>query len=77
MSANLNLIKSNQSDGVFATNEDVFENDLTIDANFNGSLSGPVTIPNVTVNGTLNVMSEINVTTDLEIGTNGTLNVIG
>ena len=30
MSANLNLIKSSQSDGVFATNEDVFENDVTI-----------------------------------------------
>ena len=77
MSKARGLAYSGHIDGGLSINEDVFENDLTIDANFNGSLSGPVTIPNVTVYGTLNVMSELNVTTDLEIGTNGTLNVIG
>ena len=64
-------------DGVITFNETTFESNLTVNADMTGTISGPVTIPNVTVYGTLNVMSEINVTTDLEIGTNGTLNVIG
>jgi hypothetical protein len=66
MSANLNLVKSSQSDGVFATNEDVFENDVTISSGYSSTVSGPVTIPNLTVAGHLN---NLNVT--------GTLNVTG
>jgi len=38
---------------------------------------GPVTVPNLTVNGNLNVVSEINITGDIEIGANGQLNIIG
>ena len=77
MSKARGLAYSGHNDGGLSINEDVFENNLTIDANMNGSLSGPVTVPNLYVNGTLNVMSELNVTTNLEVGTNGTLNVIG
>jgi hypothetical protein len=77
MSKARGLAYSGHNDGGLSINEDVFESNLTIDANMNGSLSGPVTVPNLYVNGTLNVMSELNVTTNLEVGTNGTLNVIG
>ena len=77
MSKARGLAYSGHNDGGLSINEDVFESNLTIDTNMNGSLSGPVTVPNLYVNGTLNVMSELNVTTDLEVGTNGTLNVIG
>ena len=38
---------------------------------------GPVTIPNVTVNGYLNVMTELNVTGDFDTGANGSVNIIG
>jgi hypothetical protein len=38
---------------------------------------GPVTIPNVTVNGNLNIMTELNVTGDIDTGANGSFNIIG
>ena len=75
MSANLNLIKSNQSDGVFATNEDVFENDVTIKSGFSSTVSGPVTIPNLTVAGHLNVINNLNVTVTLNV--TGSMNFLG
>ena len=36
-----------------SSNEDVFEADLTVPANTNKIVAGPVTIPNVTINGNL------------------------
>ena len=62
------------ADGLLVKNEDIFESDLTVGANARVAVAGPVTIPNVTVNGGLNVMNEINVTGDLEIATAGILN---
>ena len=61
-------------DGLFISNEDVFENDLTVAANTNVLVAGPVTIPNVTATGNLHVADELNVTTLLTI--TGTLNII-
>ena len=61
-------------DGLFISNEDVFENDLTVAANTNVLVAGPVTIPNVTVTGNMHVADELNVTTLLTI--TGTLNII-
>jgi len=65
------------ADGLLVKNEDIFESDLTVAAASRVVVAGPVTIPNVTVNGGLNVMNEINVTGDLEIATAGILNIIG
>ena len=61
-------------DGLFISNEDVFENDLTVAANTNVLVAGPVEIPNVTATGNLHVADELNVTTLLTI--TGTLNII-
>ena len=77
MSGNLNLIRSVREDASLAYSETVFENDLTIESGFSGSLSGPLTVPNVTVEGNLNVLTEINITGNLTIGANGQMNIIG
>ena len=71
------IARSGHIDGILARNEDVFENNLTVPVNYNMVLAGPVTIPNVTVNGNLNVVNDIDITGDLNVGTNGSLNVIG
>jgi len=55
----------------------VFEEDLTVDANNNMVLAGPVTIPNITINGNLNVIQVLNITTEMNIGANGSLNMVG
>jgi len=58
-------------------NEDVFEGDLTVDANTNMIVAGPVAIPNVTVNGNLSITNEVDITTgDLDIDTNGSLSIV-
>ena len=64
-------------DGLIVTNEDVFEADLTVAANNNVAIVGPVTIPNVTVNGNLNAMKSLNVIGTLSVGSTGMLNIIG
>ena len=65
------------ADGIVSENEDVFEEDFTDDANNNMILAGPVTIPNLTINGNLNVIQVLNVTTEMNIGANGSLNMVG
>ena len=65
------------ADGMMSENEDVFEEDLTVDANNNMVLAGPVTIPNITINGNLNVMTGLNTTGGITTGANGTINIIG
>ena len=40
-------------------------------------VAGPTKIPNVTVNGNLNAVTELEVTGTLTIGANGQLNIIG
>ena len=54
-----------ESSGRMVVNEDVFEGNLTVVANTNALVAGPVTIPNVTVATTasLQVAEELNVTT--------------
>ena len=68
------LYGEGEEGGRVITNEDVFENDLTVAANTNVLVAGPVTIPNVTVTGNMHVADELNVTTLLTI--TGTLNII-
>ena len=57
-------------DGLFISNEDVFEENLTVPANTNVLVAGPVTIPNVTVTGNLDVTEELTVSTLLTISNN-------
>jgi hypothetical protein len=58
---------------VLSSNEDVFEGDLTVDANTNTVIAGPVTIPNVTINGNLSSIGNLTVTTTLTIASAGKL----
>ena len=68
------LYGEGEEGGRVITNEDVFENDLTVAANTNVLVAGPVTIPNVTVTGHLLVTEELTISTLLTI--TGTLNII-
>ena len=65
-----------ESSGRMVVNEDVFEGNLTVVANTNALVAGPVTIPNVTVASTANlqVAEELNVTTQLSVS--GNLNIL-
>ena len=54
-----------------------FTSDLTIAASYSMAIIGPVTIPNVTVNGNLNVMTGLNTTGGITTGANGIINIIG
>jgi len=65
-----------ESSGRMVVNEDVFEGNLTVVANTNALVAGPVTIPNVTVATTANlqVAEELNVTTQLSVS--GNLNIL-
>ena len=57
--------------------EDTFEGNLTVDANTNMIIAGPITVPNVTVNGNLSITNEVDITTgDLNVGTNGSLSIV-
>ena len=68
------LYGEGEAGGRIVSNEDVFENDLTVAANTNVLVAGPVTIPTVTSAGNLLVMDELTVSTLLTI--TGTLNII-
>jgi len=68
------LYGEGEEGGRIVSNEDVFENDLTVAANTNVLVAGPVTIPTVTSAGNLLVMDELTVSTLLTI--TGTLNII-
>jgi hypothetical protein len=57
------LYGEGEEGGRVITNEDVFENDLTVPANTNVLIAGPVTIPNVTVTGNLDVTEELTIST--------------
>ena len=65
-----------ESSGRMVVNDDVFEGNLTVVANTNALVAGPVTIPNVTVASTANlqVAEELNVTTQLSVS--GNLNIL-
>ena len=65
-----------ESSGRMVVNEDVFEGNLTVVANTNALVAGPVTIPNVTVASTANlqVAEELKVTTQLSVS--GNLNIL-
>ena len=68
------LYGEGEEGGRIVSNEDIFENSLTVPANTNVLVAGPVTIPNVTATGNLLVTDELTVSTLLTI--TGTLNII-
>ena len=55
-------------------NPSTYTEDLTIDASTNAMVIGPVVIPNVTTNGNLHVVDELQVSETLTIV--GSLNII-
>jgi len=57
------LYGEGEEGGRIVSNEDVFENSLTVPANTNVLVAGPVTIPTVTATGNLLVMEELTVST--------------
>ena len=74
---NISIVNGARADGIMANNETVAEQDLIIDSGFSAVVAGPTKIPNVTVNGNLNAVTELEVTGTLTIGENGQLNIIG
>ena len=67
------LYGEGEEGGRIVSNEDVFENSLTVPANTNVLVAGPVTIPTVTATGNLSVTDELTVST---LTITGTLNII-
>ncbi len=68
------LYGEGEEGGRIVSNEDVFEYDLTVPANTNVLVAGPVTFPNVTVTGRLAVTDELTISTGtLTISTNLTI----
>ena len=58
-------------------NTKTFTNDVVVDNNYSAILSGPIKVTNITVNGTLNVVNNLNVTGNIVIGSAGNLNLTG
>ena len=58
-------------------NTKTYTNEIVVPENYSAILSGPVTVPNITVNGTLNVVNNLNVTSNVVIGSTGNLNLTG
>tara|TARA_Y100000310_G_C20066617_1_gene527429 strand:+ start:276 stop:500 length:225 start_codon:yes stop_codon:yes gene_type:complete len=74
MAKSRELARAPKPDGILVENEDVFENNLTVPANYNMAIVGPVTIPDVTVTGNLNAIQSLNITGTLTI--TGSLNIV-
>ena len=70
------LYGEGEEGGRIVTNEDVFEGNLTVIANTNALVAGPVTIPNVTVAATANlqIAEELNISSQINIS--GNLNIL-
>lgn len=62
---------------ILTTNKIAYDQDLKVNTGYSTLLSGPITIPNVTVEGTLNVIGELDVTSNTVISANGILNITG
>ena len=48
-------------------NKQTHTNDLTIDADYNATITGPVTVNNITVNGNLIVLDDFHVSGDIAV----------
>ena len=70
------LYGEGEEGGRIVTNEDVFDCNLSVIANTNALVAGPVTIPNVTVAATANlqIAEELNISSQINIS--GNLNIL-
>ena len=48
-------------------NKQTFTQDLTLDASYNATMTGPITVNNITVNGNLIVLDDFHVTNDIAV----------
>ena len=62
---------------ILQTNKILYDQDLEVETGYGTLLNGPIVLPNVTINGILNVISELDVTGNTFISANGVLNVTG
>jgi hypothetical protein len=62
---------------ILQTNKILYDQDLEVETGYSTLLNGPIVLPNVTINGILNVISELDVTGNTFISANGVLNVTG
>ena len=69
------LYGEGEEGGRIVSNEDEFENNLTVPANTNVLVAGPVTIPNVTATGNLSVTDELTISPGT-LTITGSLNII-
>lgn len=74
---NISIVQGLRPDAIMSNSEIEWENDLTVDSGYATTVSGPVKIANVNVNGNLNVITELEVTDTLTVGANGNLNIVG
>lgn len=49
------------------SNSDTLTEDVTIPSNKNSMIIGPVSVPNLTINGHLNIIQSLNITNELNI----------
>lgn len=69
--------QAKQKSVIVGINSKTFSNDVEVPLNYSAILSGPVSVPNATVEGTLNVIGQLDVSANLVIGEHGTLNMTG
>ena len=69
--------QAKQKSVIVGINSKTFSNDVEVPLNYSAILSGPVSVPNATVEGTLNVIGSLDVSANLVIGEHGTLNMTG
>ena len=69
--------QAKQKSVIVGINSKTFSNDVEVPPNYSAILSGPVSVPNATVEGTLNVIGSLDVSANLVIGEHGTLNMTG
>ena len=62
---------------LIGVNVQTFDKDVEVPVTHTAVLSGPVTIPNITVNGVLNVVGDLDVTVNTVIGSSGSINLTG
>ena len=67
-------ILQSQSTGLNSNN---FTGTVTVPVNINALIAGPVTIPDITLNGTLQVIGDLNISGNTSIGSAGSLNISG
>ena len=69
-------VTKNQS-VLIGINTQTFTANVEVASTHAAVLSGPVTVPNIEVNGVLNVVGDLDVTGNTTIGSSGSINLTG